>query len=337
MESKNKISKEECIYVRNCNLCNSSTSDVILDNITDNVCHAVDYFGSIHECSDCGHAYLNPILNSNTIKYAYNGYYTQDEQSEEKKIDKFFKYRKFYHFVYKKIFNFRGLFIFLLSKTVPLVSFFLYRACKFIPINTSKSKKTLLDIGCGSGEFLLRARECGYIGYGIDFDPTTIEIAKSIGLNVEVNDIANFKSDELFDVAILSHVIEHVENPKEMIQEIYKRLSPGGYFYIATPNFHSAGRKIFKNNWRGIDAPRHMHFFNKKNLKIILKKSGFTNLKQVYDLPQSIGIIKSSIAMDASSKLNFFDYLKYLYLLMKNKFYISDHLEVLVFKCYKPL
>ena len=58
MESKNKISKEECIYVRNCNLCNSSTSDVILDNITDNVCHAVDYFGSIHECSDCGHAYL---------------------------------------------------------------------------------------------------------------------------------------------------------------------------------------------------------------------------------------------------------------------------------------
>ena len=48
-----------------------------------------------------------------------------------------------------------------------------------------------------------------------------------------------------------------------------------------------------------------IYFFNKKNLKIILKKSGFTNLKQVYDLPQSIGIIKSSIAMDASSKLNF--------------------------------
>ena len=330
-----KIDNKKYDEIKSCILCNSSSNVIAVDNIVDNVGEVNNYSGTILECVNCKHAYLSPRPNVSYIHEAYAGYYTQKKSEIALSKDKFFKFKSFYDLFYHGRYSLKGVLISILSILLPFIRFFLKRAARFLPKYDKNMKPKLLDVGCGSGDFLLRASYCGYDVFGIDFDPTTIEIAKSRGLNASVINITDIEDDDLYDVIVLSHVIEHVEDPVLLVESIYKKLKPGGYFYVATPNFDSAGRHVFKSFWRGVDAPRHMHYFNIENLRGLLSKTGFVKITQVYDLPQSVGVIKSSFKLKFIGKLDIMHYFKYLFMLLKMKFYSPKHLEVAVFKCYK--
>ena len=228
-----------------------------------------------------------------------------------------------------------GFVFYFLSKTVPLLNYFLMRAVRFIPVPKRNSELTLLDVGCGRGDFLMRSQYCGYLASGIDFDPETINIANKRGLSAKVCEIQDLPEDVKYDVIILSHVIEHVKDPLAMLREIHLRLKVGGYFYIATPNYNSAGRKTFGKYWRGCDVPRHFHFFNMEKLEFILKDVGFSRVERAYDLPQSLICIRSSLRLKYASGVSMSNLRKEFRGLFKKNFLSSARVDICVFRCYK--
>ena len=232
-------------------------------------------------------------------------------------FDRFSLFREYYLYRFKGLFSKKGFLIWLCSILIPFADFFLARASRFLPVSPKNKKLNLLDVGCGRGDFLMRAGDCGYIATGIDFDPTTVDIAKKRGLNALAVEIQELPDHIKYDAITLSHVLEHVYDPRDLLDNIFSRLNHGGYFYLATPNFDSAGQYTFKTKWRGLDAPRHLNLFSSVELEKILKEVGFQSVHQVYDLPQSIGIIKSSFKIKYNSKITLTHLFKNIFSLIK--------------------
>jgi SAM-dependent methyltransferase len=83
----------------------------------------------------------------------------------------------------------------------------------------------------------------------------------------------------VFDVITMSHVIEHVHEPIQVLEACYRLLKPGGQLWIETPNISSLGRSRFQHNWRGLETPRHLVLFNRRSLHQALQRAGFTNIE----------------------------------------------------------
>lgn len=120
----------------------------------------------------------------------------------------------------------------------------------------------VLDIGCGSGTMMRRLAELGWQVEGIDFDAKAVAAARNDGLNVHVGTVEeqNYASD-CFDAVVMSHVIEHVPDPRALLQECYRILRPGGQLVSITPNAASWGHQLYGECWRGLEPPRHLHIF----------------------------------------------------------------------------
>ena len=116
-----------------------------------------------------------------------------------------------------------------------------------------------LDIGCGTGNLLATAKNMGHEVWGQEFNPQMVELAQSRGLKVTNLPITDsYFPQEYFDNVILSQLIEHVENPRQFLQDILPLLSPGGQIIISTPNPHSLFTKLFRDGWAGWHPPFHL-------------------------------------------------------------------------------
>jgi len=149
---------------------------------------------------------------------------------------------------------------------------------RYLPKPTQGQR--LLDIGCGNGDFLVGAREAGWQVSGVEPDPKAADAARQRGVDVTVGtvDLLAGESD-CFDAITLSHVIEHVHEPKQLLQAVQRLLKPGGIVYIDTPNIQSHGAELFRQNWRGIETPRHLVLFNPASLTGLLSATGFRDIK----------------------------------------------------------
>jgi len=143
-----------------------------------------------------------------------------------------------------------------------------------------KPNGKLLEIGFGSGDMLKGMQQKGWVVQGIDFDPNAVSNALSKGLNVRLGSLAEqHYPDNTFDVVVMSHVIEHVPNPKQFIQECYRILKEGGRVISITPNTHSFGHMLYKRNFLALDPPRHLNLFNSQSISNILKLAGFNMIE----------------------------------------------------------
>jgi ubiquinone/menaquinone biosynthesis C-methylase UbiE len=109
-----------------------------------------------------------------------------------------------------------------------------------------KSKKfgKILDIGCGSGYILheIRKHFPNSDLYGVDLESKSIDLAKKITNEkyqvANAEKLSEYFEKEFFDCVISTDVMEHIENYKENISEVYKILKPGGIFYVYTPSIN---------------------------------------------------------------------------------------------------
>jgi SAM-dependent methyltransferase len=138
----------------------------------------------------------------------------------------------------------------------------------------------LLDIGFGDGAFLDIARAIGWEVTGIDPDSKVVSNALERGLNVYQGGLEVMAGESgVFDVITMSHVIEHVHKPIEVLEECYRLLKPGGQLWVETPNINSLGGARFQRNWRGLETPRHLVLFNGQSLRQALQRAGFTDVQ----------------------------------------------------------
>jgi len=135
----------------------------------------------------------------------------------------------------------------------------------------------VLDLGCGTGEFLNSLCKRGYRAWGVDFNKNSIDLAKRFfGLStvyaMNLNDFLTIPDLPEFDVITLFEVIEHVDNPKELISNIQKILKPGGFFVLSTPS-----RDRMLVNVTEMDFPyHHLTRWNETSIRRLLQGAGFS-------------------------------------------------------------
>jgi 2-polyprenyl-3-methyl-5-hydroxy-6-metoxy-1,4-benzoquinol methylase len=161
---------------------------------------------------------------------------------------------------------------------------FMYQKVKSITLKNKEkliskfnTSKKLLDIGCGTGDFLLYCKQKGWEVKGLEPDKTARLKAKEKGLN-EIDNIDAFFSqdDNSFGIITMWHVLEHVPNLNKYMSQLYKILEDNGRLLIAVPNPDSPDAKKYKSHWAAYDVPRHLFHFSKSNIKRLAVKHHFS-------------------------------------------------------------
>jgi len=140
-------------------------------------------------------------------------------------------------------------------------------------INAEEEKGSLLDIGCGTGDFLSAAKNNGWKVTGIEPNENARIKANSKTDN-KVFDIAKLENlpVDSFDVITLWHVLEHLPNLEEQIQVFKKLLKSNGSLIIAVPNHKSFDANYYADFWAAYDVPRHLWHFSQSSIKNLFRK-----------------------------------------------------------------
>jgi SAM-dependent methyltransferase len=160
------------------------------------------------------------------------------------------------------------------------------------------SDAVMLDFGCGSGKYLDISRKVGWQTIGIDFSQYAIEQVRQNGhqgflMSPTVWDNID---DESIDMIRMNHVLEHIYDPKPVLNQLFQKLKPGGCFHMALPNPESLGARLFRSRWFSLDCPRHIILYPPKLIQSILSAVGFTSFTLLHetltkDLARSWGYV----------------------------------------------
>lgn len=146
----------------------------------------------------------------------------------------------------------------------------------------ANNTKTLLDIGCGTGDFLESAYQNNWTISGIEPNEKARIIANKKTENAvfKIDELLKFKPQS-FDVITLWHVLEHLPNLDEHISIFKSLLKTNGTLIIAVPNFNSYDAKHYKNYWAAYDVPRHLWHFSKTSISRLALKENMKVVKRV--------------------------------------------------------
>ena len=141
----------------------------------------------------------------------------------------------------------------------------------------SHSGKTLLDVGCGTGDFLKTALNAGWEVQGVEPNERARAIAnRKTNNKVDTPGALDNFQDASFDVITLWHVLEHLPNLEQQIKMLSRLLKRDGILIIAVPNFKSYDAKHYKTFWAAYDVPRHLWHFSKDSIKKLFSDIGMT-------------------------------------------------------------
>lgn len=150
----------------------------------------------------------------------------------------------------------------------------------------SKEKSKVLDIGCGSGVMAEKIKLLGHDVEGIDISEEAIEKLKEKNIDgkvVDVNKDLPFK-DASFDIVWCSDLIEHVQSPGFLLDEIHRVLKKDGILLLTTCNsayFIFRLMHLFGQTCSEIQHPYHFHFFSLRSLKKLLTSRKFKVLERL--------------------------------------------------------
>lgn len=146
----------------------------------------------------------------------------------------------------------------------------------------TNSRLKVLDIGCGTGDFLKYAKDSGMLVQGIEPDESARNLCEQKGIAVSKS-LHEITEGE-FNVITLWHVLEHVKDPNVYFEFFKEKLAVNGTLLIAVPNFRSYDAQYYKEYWAAWDVPRHLWHFSKKTMKKLGTEHGFDlmHIKPMY-------------------------------------------------------
>lgn len=145
-------------------------------------------------------------------------------------------------------------------------------------LNRFRSGGSILDVGCGLGFFLRALDSKQWDRYGIEPMPVPYrEAGRALGreriFNTEL--LAAGLPSGRFDVVTFWDSLEHLPNPRGVVQEAWRLLRPGGIVLIGLPNFGGYQARHFGEDWFGLSLPHHFYHYTSETLTKLLEKCGF--------------------------------------------------------------
>ncbi len=241
--------------LKNCPICNHDKFKSFLS--------CVDYTVSretfkIVQCDNCGFRFTNPRPDEKEI-----GKYYQSEEYISHSDTR----RGLVNVLYQIVRNHT------INQKVKLIN--------RISLNSEFQAPNLLDIGCGTGEFLNACKESGWQITGIEPSEIARKNAEQKYNIIPLPQEKLFEINEKkFNVITLWHVLEHIYQLDKTIEQIGKILSDDGVLVVAVPNCNSFDAKKYGVYWSAWDLPRHIYHFTKKDIEKKFNKYGI-RLKEV--------------------------------------------------------
>jgi SAM-dependent methyltransferase len=137
----------------------------------------------------------------------------------------------------------------------------------------------LLDIGCNEGRGLKIYAQNGFHVEGCELNETAAAVARDRGFSVYTSSLGDFTLSAPYDVAVLSNVVEHAPDPRQMLLDANRILSPNGQVWISCPNSQSWLRKVFGRYWINWHVPFHISQFSPPTVSALLEQTGFTSIQ----------------------------------------------------------
>lgn len=242
--------KHQLKTIEHCPICNSTDHSLFIEAIDHNV--SGDKF-KIVECNQCNFRFTNPIPTEETI----GEYYKSENYISHSSTNKGF-INKVYHIIRNKA-----------IKDKEKLSL------------KNSNGKSILDIGCGTGDFLNYCKLQNWKTLGLEPDESARKLAINKN-NLEVKDTSELYNleENTFDTITMWHVLEHVYNLNKDIEQYKKVLKPNGTLIIAVPNCSSKDANHYKKDWAAYDLPIHLYHFRPNNMKELFKNHGM-NLTEI--------------------------------------------------------
>lgn len=235
--------------LEHCPICNTSQFSPFLACVDHTVSRETF---QIVECNSCGFKFTNPRPEGSVL----GNYYKSENYVSHSNTKK-----GFINSTYQSVRKYT------LLKKLQLISKY---------FKTGK----ILDIGCGTGEFLNTCKSAKWETFGIEPDEDARKMAiQNFGLNVQAESELNNFPDASFDVISMWHVLEHVPKLNERIEDLKRLIKPNGIIIIAVPNCSSLDAKSYKEEWAAYDVPRHLYHFTPKDIDTLFKKHQLTTFK----------------------------------------------------------
>ena len=232
-----------------CLLCGGQMG-VALSGLADNRLGSPGQY-SIAQCSHCGFLQTKPAPGQQELKQLYETYYNFAGESGT---------------IWTKL---RKIFFNSLAFRLWIV------VDGDISFHLNQGQGRLLDIGCNEGRGLKIYQRNGYTAEGLELNERAAQIARMTGCRVYTQTLEEFQPKEPYDIVVLSNVLEHSSNPKNMLDNVRRVLKPGGHAWISCPNSQSWLRRLFGRSWINWHVPFHLFHFSKKTLIQLLENSGF--------------------------------------------------------------
>jgi 2-polyprenyl-3-methyl-5-hydroxy-6-metoxy-1,4-benzoquinol methylase len=143
------------------------------------------------------------------------------------------------------------------------------------------SDAALLDFGCGSPWFLNNLRDAGWKTIGMDVTTEVVDQVRDEGHQAIMASEEGWSQipDGSLSTVRMNHVLEHLYDPKRVLDYMARKLKPGGALHVAIPNPSGLSALFFRSHWWGLEAPRHLMLYTPRGLEKILKESGFTDIR----------------------------------------------------------
>ncbi|SKC74922.1 class I SAM-dependent methyltransferase [Ohtaekwangia koreensis] len=232
------------ISIKLCPVCNASnfTNQI---NCTDNTVSHEKF--AVIKCNTCALLITSPRPDDSSIgEYYLSEDYISHSAKAKSAIDKIYLIARNYTLEWKQ---------------------------KLLKQHSQKGAGKILDYGCGTGTFLQSCRNYGWNVFGVEPSDLARKEAEN-SVQQTVYQSLNSLQEDSFDIITLWHVLEHVPDLDNTIQQLRSKLANTGTMFIAVPNHSSWDGSNYKEDWAGYDVPRHLWHFSRENMSMLMKKNG---------------------------------------------------------------